>query len=298
MAQSRGRRAVSGRILAVMRVRDEQPVLATPSKNAPKLERTARAAGPVVRRVHLLMALARSDLRVRYGRGGWQVVHWFVNPFALVGIYLLLRIVLGRGGNEAALSIACAVVPFTIVLLAFESSMRAVDLRQPILLNQRFDRMLIPPATVITETVAFAASFVMFPLAMIFYGVGPTFALLWLPVVVAATLILAIGVAWPAALLGLWLPTTRVFAGQGLRILFFAAPGVIALAEVPEDVRQWIIYNPLTGLFESFRHVFLYGDSPEFWQLAYPALVGALLTLAFLPLYRREQRHFAKLVWG
>lgn len=36
--------------------------------------------------------------------------------------------------------------------------------------------------------------------------------------------------------------------------------------------------------------------SPQFWQLAYPAAVGIALTLAFLPLYRREQRHFAKLV--
>ncbi|MDQ3851176.1 MAG: hypothetical protein M3296_11255 [Actinomycetota bacterium] len=254
------------------------------------------AARPLTRRLHVLLALARSDLRIRYGRGGWQVVNWLVNPFALVGIYLLLRVVLGRGGNEAALSIACAVVPFQTVLLAFESSMGAVTLREPILLNRRFDRMLIPPAAVVTESLAFAASFLMFPLTMVYYGVGPTLALLWVPVVVAATLVLALGVAWPAALLGIWLPTTKIFASQGLRILFFAAPGVVALAEVPEEVRRWIVFNPLTGLFESFRHVFLYGDSPKLWQLAYPAAVGALLMLAFLPIYRREQRHFAKLV--
>ena len=57
-----------------------------------------------------------------------------------------------------------------------------------------------------------------------------------------------------------------------------------------------MVFNPLTGLFESFRHVFLYGDAPELWQLVYPAGIGVVLTLVFLPLYRREQRHFAKLV--
>ena len=267
-----------------------------PTQAAGPASAVAGDPGPFVRRLHVLIALARSDLRIRYGRGGWQIVNWLVNPFALVGIYLLLRVVLGRGGEAAALSIACAVVPFQIVLLAFESSMGAVGLREPILLNRRFDRMLIPPAAVVTESLAFAASFLMFPLAMAYYGVGPTLALLWLPVVVAATLALAIGVAWPAALLGLWLPTTKIFATQGLRILFFAAPGIVALAEVPEDVRRWVVYNPLSGLFESFRHVFLYGDNPEFWQLAYPALLGLALILVFLPLYRREQRHFAKFV--
>ena len=254
------------------------------------------AVSPIVRRAHLLMALARSDLRIRYGRGGWQVVNWLANPFALVGIYVLLRVILGRGGNEAALSIACAVIPFQIVLLAFESSMGAVGLREPILLNRRFDRMLIPPASVMTESLAFAASFLMLPIAMAYYGVAPTLALLWLPVVVAVTLILALGVAWPAALLGVWLPTTRIFAGQGLRILFFAAPGIVSLAEIPEDIREWVVLNPLTGLFESFRHVFLYGDSPVFWQLAYPTAVGLVLMALFVPLYRREQRHFAKFV--
>ena len=246
--------------------------------------------------MHVLMALARSDLRIRYGRGSWQIVNWLINPFALVGIYVLLRVILGRGGDAAGLSVACAVVPFQIVLLGCESAMRSVALREPILLNMRFDRMLIPPSAVMTEALAFGASFLMFPIAMAFYGVGPTLSLLWLPAVVAATLLLAFGAAWPSALVGLWLPNVRVFASQALRILFFAAPGVVALAEVSDDVRSWIVFNPLTGLFEAFRHVFLYGDSPELWQLAYPAATGIVLTLVFLPLYRREQRHFAKLV--
>jgi ABC-type polysaccharide/polyol phosphate export permease len=253
-------------------------------------------AHTLTRRMHILFALARSDLRIRYGRGVWQIVNWFVNPFALVGIYVLLRVVLGRGGEQTALSVSCAVVPFQIVLLGFESSMGAVALREPILLNRRFDRMLIPPASVVTESLAFAASFLLFPITMAISGTAPTLALLWLPVVVAATLTLAVGVAWPASLVGMWWPTSRVLFSQALRILFFAAPGVVALAEVPENVRDWIVFNPLTGLFESFRHVFMYGDAPKFWQLAYPVAIGVVLMLLFVPLYRREQRHFAKLV--
>ena len=244
----------------------------------------------------MLMALTRSDLRIRYGRGPWQVANWIVTPFALVGIYLLLRVMLNRGGGGAAVSIACAVVPFQIVLLSWESSMSAVSLREPILLNRRFDRTLIPPAAVMTESFAFGASFLLFPLTMALQGIRPAQGLLWLPVVVVTTLILATGASWPAALFGLWFPNIKVLASQALRMLFFAAPGVVALAEVSDDVRRWIVFNPLTGLFESFRHVFLYGDAPEPWQLLYPAATGLLLTVVFLPCYRREQRHFAKLV--
>jgi len=223
-------------------------------------------------------------------------VQWLVDPFALVGMYLLLRVILGRGGHATGLSVACAVVPFQIVLLSCTSAMNAVSLREPILLNRRFDRMLIPPSAVMTEGLSFAASFLMFPLLMAYYGVAPTLALLWLPLVVASTVVLAFGAAWPAALLGLWFPTLKLFTSQALRMLFFAAPGLVALAEVSDDVRDWIVLNPLTGVFESFRDVFLYGDAPALWQVAYPVATGALLSLLFIPVYRREQRHFAKLV--
>ena len=147
-----------------------------------------------------------------------------------------------------------------------------------------------------TEALAFAASFVLFPLMMAIYWVGPSVAFLWLPVVIGVTIVLSLGVAWPSALLGVWAPNLTVFAGQALRILFFASAGLVALPEVPDEVRDWIVLNPLTGVFESFRHVFIYGDSPEFWELAYPATFGAVLMLAFVPVYRREKRHFAKLV--
>jgi lipopolysaccharide transport system permease protein len=262
----------------------------------PAPARAAHSARPWLHRWYVLVALARSDLLVRYGRGSWQVVNWFVTPFALVGIYVLLRVILDRTGESVGLSIACAVVPFQIVLFSSITAMTAVSLREPILLNRRFDTTLIPASAVLTETLAFATSFVLFPLMMAFYGVGPTAALLWLPVVVATTLLLALGVAWPSTLLGIWAPNATAFAGQALRILFFASPGIIALSEVSEGVRSWMVLNPLTGLFESFRDVFLYGHAPAFWELAYPAAFGALLVLVFLPVYRREQRHFAKLV--
>src|ERR671914_188364 len=70
------------------------------------------------RTVDLLRALTESDLRARYGRGPWRLGKWLLDPFALVGVYLLLvTVVLNRGGTAAGLSLACAVVPFQLLML-------------------------------------------------------------------------------------------------------------------------------------------------------------------------------------
>jgi hypothetical protein len=37
------------------------------------------------RRKDLLLALTRSDLLARYGRGPMQLIKWLLDPFALVG---------------------------------------------------------------------------------------------------------------------------------------------------------------------------------------------------------------------
>lgn len=224
-------------------------------------------------------------------------MRWLFEPFALVGVYLILvTYVFDRPGDAVGLSLACAVVPFQLIMLSITNAMTALDGRRPILLNMAFDRMLIPSSSVLTESTGFASSFLLFAVMMASYGIAPTWSLLWLPLVVLVTMLLAIAAAYPAVLLGIWLRELRAFVLSFVRILFFLSPGLVPLAETNEDIRHWLQFNPLTGLFEAYRDVFLYGQSPAPWELLYPLAGAALVAGLFLPAYRSEQRQFAKVV--
>lgn len=254
-------------------------------------------AGQVRRQADLLLALAQSDLRARYGRGPLRLVKWLLDPFAVAGVYLLLvTFVRIRGGSAPGLSIACAIVPFQLIMSTVVSSMGAVNLRRSIILNMAFDRTLIPIASVLTETIAFAASLLLLAMMMAIYGIAPTVAALWLPLVLLVTVFLAVGCAYPMALLGVWFRELRPFFISFVRTMFFLAPGLVALVEIEGLANDLVRLNPLTGLFESFRDVLLYGQRPATWQLAYPVGFALVLLLAFVPIYRVEQRSFAKVV--
>jgi lipopolysaccharide transport system permease protein len=176
------------------------------------------------------------------------------------------------------------------------ASMSAIKLRKPIILNMGFRRSLIPLSSVMTETVAFGASLFLLVLMMAAYRVEPTFALLWLPLVVFVNITFAVACAYPGALFGLWFPDLRVLAISFVRTLFFLAPGLVALAEIPDGAAGIVRFNPLTGLFESYRSVFLYGEAPAAWHLLYPLAIAAALLAVFVPIYRTEQYQFAKVV--
>jgi lipopolysaccharide transport system permease protein len=253
---------------------------------------------PAVRRaLDILLALTESDLRARYGRGPWRLLKWLVDPFALVGIYLLLvTFILRRPGEAPGLSLACAVIPFQLVMMTIVNGMGAVQLRGSIIRNMAFDRVLIPISSTLTEAVAFAASLILLVMMMVVYTVRPSLALLWLPLVVFVTLIFAASCAYLAALIGIWVPDVRPFVISLMRAMYFLAPGLVAIGDIGGHAQQLVKLNPLTGLFEAYRSIVVRGDAPAFWHLAFP-LAWAVAFLAFaLPVYVREQSQFAKVL--
>ena len=245
----------------------------------------------------MLVALTESDLRARYGRGAWRLVKWVLDPFAAVGVYLILvSVVLDRGGRAPGLSLACAVVPFQLVMMAIVSSIGAVALRGSIILNMAFDRMLIPVASALTETVGFAASLLLLSLMMAVYGIAPEAAALWFPLVLVVNFLLAVACAYGASLVSLWFPDVRPFLVSFARTMFFLAPGLVPLSEVGGRAATLLRLNPLTGLFEAYRSILVEGHRPAAWQLLFPLASAAFLLAVLLPVYAREQRQFAKVI--
>ena len=280
-------------------VRPPAPVLDEPALGGELARDAALGSRQAAARrlADVLGALVLADVRERYGRGPLRVVKWLIEPFALVGVYLVLvALVLDRPDEAPGLSVACAVVPFQLLMTAVVNALNAVNVRRTIIQNMAFPRLLIPLVSALTASVVFIPSLVLVGIMMAAYGVAPTLALAWLPAVLVVTLTLAVGFSYAASLIGLWFFDLRSVAVACVRILFFVAPGLVALNQVHGSARDLLPLNPLTGLFESYRDVFLYGQSPSAWELLYPLAAAALLLVALVPLYAREQRHFAKVV--
>jgi lipopolysaccharide transport system permease protein len=268
----------------------DDPPSASP---APATARSWAMARPL----EVLLALTAADLRARYGRGRLRVLRWLLDPFALVGVYLILvTFVLNRPGFAPGLSLACAVVPFQLIMTTVMNAMSAVTTRRSIILNMAFPRTLMPISSALSETVGFMASSSLFVVMMASYGVAPTLEIAWLPLVFATTIVFAMAISFPALLFGLWFRELRPVAISLVRTLFFLGSGLVPLAATSGSVDSALRLNPFTALFESYREVLLFGRAPRVWEIVYPLFIAAALVAIFLPLYLREQRQFAKVV--
>ena len=257
----------------------------------------AAAAPATASTKDVLLALTRADVKQRYGRGPLRRLKWILDPIAAIGVYLaLIALVIDAEGDAAGLSVACAVVPFQLIMMTVVNALRAVELRRSIVANMDFRRVLIPVSSALTEFVGFTGTLLMLPIMMAVYLVEPTPAVLLLPVMIAVCLALSIAFAYPASLLGLWSPEMVPFAVSAIRTLFFLAPGLVALDEVYGHTHDVLRLNPMSGVFEGFRAVLLYGRAPEWWHVLVPLAYTSVLLAIFVPVYAREQKHFAKLL--
>jgi ABC-type polysaccharide/polyol phosphate export permease len=275
-------------------------VIARPSTD---FHAAAAADSPLARRKRdarpydVLFALTAADLRTRYGRGPLRVVKWLLDPFALVGVYLILvTFVLNRPGFAPGLSLACAVVPFQLIMTTVINAMSAITTRRSIILNMAFPRTLLPVSSALTEAVGFLASFSLFAVMMASYRVAPTYQILWLPVIVAVTICFAIAISFPALLFGLWFRELRPVAISLVRTMFFLGSGLVPLSATQGSVDNALKLNPFTAIFESYREVLMFDAAPRLWEILYPLGLSAGLIALFLPLYLVEQRQFAKVV--
>jgi ABC-type polysaccharide/polyol phosphate export permease len=245
----------------------------------------------------VLYALTAADLRARYGRGPLRVVKWLLDPYALVGVYLILvTFVLDRPGFAPGLSLACAVVPFQLIMTTVINAMSAVTTRRSIILNMGFRRSLLPVSSALTESFGFFASASLFAVMMASYRIAPTVQILWLPVVILVTICFSAAISFPALVFGLWFRELRPVAISMVRTLFFLGSGLVPLSATHGNVDNALRFNPFTGIFESYREVLMFGRAPRLWEIAYPLGLSAAIVALFLPLVSSEQRQFAKVV--
>jgi len=176
------------------------------------------------------------------------------------------------------------------------NSMDAFRARDALILNMGFRRTVMPLASVLTESIAFAGSLLLLVLMMVIYGISPTLSTLWFPVVLALNLIFAVSLAFPLTLIGVWYPDMRPFVISFGRTAFFLAPSLVPLSQISGTVGELIKLNPLTGLFEGYRDALIYGHAPAAWELLYPLGISLLTLAVFVTIYRREQLHLAKLI--
>ena len=134
-------------------------------------------------------------------------------------------------------------------------------------------------------------------LALIIAMVAPTrymgWHVLYLPVAVAFLLLYCVMVGWILSAITVFLPDIMQVVNIVLLLLMFLSPVLFTVDMVPERLRFFVYFNPLTYLIESFRFAFLGVRNLPMWSDALFALFCVLGTALAGSFFRRVSPIFA-----
>ncbi|WP_180540773.1 ABC transporter permease [Nevskia soli] len=247
----------------------------------------------------LLYFLMWRDIKVRYKQTALGAVWAVLQPTLTM---LVFSIFFGRlakvpsDGIPYPIFAFAALLPWQLFAFALTESSNSLVASQNLITKVYFPRLVVPMAATFAALVDFAVAFVVLLILMLFYGIHPTAAIVFLPFF----LLLALATALSA---GLWLSALNVkYRDVRYTIPFltqfwlFATPVAYPSSLIPKPWRALFGLNPMAGVVEGFRWALL-GKSNGTGPLLLVSIAAVLvLLITGLRYFRKMEASFADIV--
>lgn len=250
----------------------------------------------------LIRQFVRREIEERY-RGSVLGIFWsLLNPLLMLAVY---TVVFGfifsakfRDDDsqlQFALALFCGLNLFHFLA---ENISRAPTL----ILNQpNFVKKVVFPLEILPVTALFGSFFHLvianIPLfiGLLWYQAGISWTAIFLVVYLVPLALIALGLSWFLAGLGVFLRDIRVLVGP-LTLMLMYASGIFYRIDdphIPEEIRWVLVLNPLAQIIHESRNAVIYGQLPQ-WDiwLAVTAL-GLVLSVGGYWFFMKIKRWFA-----
>lgn len=247
----------------------------------------------------LLFFLTWRDVKVRYKQTILGAAWAIIQPLFTMIIFTLL---FGRlagipsDGIPYPLFAYAALLPWTFFANAITNSGNSLVGNSNLITKIYFPRMIIPGAAVMAGVVDFSLAFLVLIGLMIYYGVAVTWGILMVPVLVALTTLLALGVGMWMSALNVKYRDIRYALPFMIQLWMFVSPIIYPLSMVGGKLRIAMMLNPMTGIIENFRTALFRHRAFDWTTLGISAAITLLLLVYSAYSFRRMERTFADIV--
>src|SRR4051794_40325038 len=204
----------------------------------------------------LLFFLAWRDVKVRYKQTVLGVAWAVLQPLFTMVIF---TVIFGRFAKVPSEGLPYPVFVFAGLLpwMFFATSIGFAGTsligQQHLLTKIYFPRLFVPTAVVCAYLVDLAITFGLYALILTFYGIVPSWHVVFLPLLIGLTLTWTLGLGYLLAALTVLYRDLRYLIPFGVQAIMYLSPVIYPLNLLPERYR-WILWlNPMCGIIEGFR---------------------------------------------
>jgi lipopolysaccharide transport system permease protein len=247
----------------------------------------------------LIYFFAWRDIKVRYKQTMLGAAWAIIQPVFTMVVFTVLFGKLAKMPSEGApYPIFCfsALLPWTYFAGTLSQASSSIVRSSQLIKKVYFPRLAIPISTVLSGIVDFGLSFFVLLCMMLYFGIVPTWNVIWLPFLLLLATVMALGTS-------LWLTSLNVrFRDVTYMIPFvtqmwmFFTPIIYPSSVLPEPWRTLYGINPLAGVIEGFRWALLGTNTRPGPMLIVSSLTAVAILISGAFYFRRVEKHFADIV--
>lgn len=251
----------------------------------------------------LIFQMTKREVVGRYKGSAFGLAWSFFNPVFMLVVYTFVFSEIfnarwgGAGANESKTQFAVILFVGMIVLGFFSEVLnRSAGL---ILGNVNYVKKVVFPIEILPVISMMAALFhslislSVFLLAFLIFNQYLHWTAIFIPFVLLPLVVLATGLAWFLASLGVFLRDIGQTIGILTTVLMFLSPVFFPITAVPERFRPFIMANPLTFIIEQARDVLVWGRLPNWSGLLIYTVVATLVAWAGFAWFQKTRKGFA-----
>lgn len=248
-----------------------------------------RRWSPLERYRRSLWLLTTRDLKVRYSTSALGYLWSIIDPLVMAAIYwFVFTQIFDRGvGHEPyVVFLLTGLLPWVWFNGAVADSTVAFSRNAKLIRSTTIPRTIWVGRLVLSKGIEFLLSIpvlVIFVVANLddFADGGIQLGAFWWLLAIPLQAILTLGVGLIVAPLVMFFHDLERAVKLALRALFYASPIVYGIGDLPDELRPWSAFNPLTGIFSLYRSAFF---PEEFDVFAVAVSVGMSVVLLVIGL--------------
>jgi lipopolysaccharide transport system permease protein len=244
----------------------------------------------------LLFQMSKRDLLLRYKQTvmgfAWAVFMPLVNTAIFSVIFM--RVAPIDVGVPYPLFAFCGLLTWNFFASALRFSVVSLTSNAALVTKVYFPREIFPISAILVCLVDSAVAAVVLLGLMIYYQVGVTAVLFFLPVVMAVHLAFTIGVSLLLAMGNLFYRDVKYVFEIAISVWMFATSVVYPVSLVGGRTEQIMRINPMTPIIDAYRDVLILGKLPPVGSFSAVAVVALLVLCIGGLVFHRAEFSFAE----
>ncbi len=160
-----------------------------------------------------------------------------------------------------------------------------------------FPRAVSPISVIISNLIQFGIGLFLFIIFYAYYAlsgypVRPNITLLLLPVLIFLMGFMGLGLGMLISAMTTKYRDLQYLVDFGVQLLMYATPVILPLSAVPDKYKYVMLFNPMTGIIETFKFGFFGLGTMQWGLLVYSVFFTISIFLAGLVVFNKTEKNF------